>query len=216
MEEQLKSQGWIASDNSRTQELVGNGTVYSKVEPIECWNIIDTLLIHKRIIGGTEESIQLADSSFLMDIPAKCFPKDKQVDISVSIDQYHPLKAIEGYKFLSPTYQINTSERLQEAVTITLKHNAIITNREVAEALAVLHVSDEGEMNILHGRVEPNSSFITFEMSNLCRIAVIGLDKLNQSFLVSFFREKNDNGVSNPLLKILTVIYPFKQNKVSY
>ena len=39
MEEELKNQGWIASDNSRTQELVGNGTVYLIVEPMECWNI---------------------------------------------------------------------------------------------------------------------------------------------------------------------------------
>ena len=74
----------------------------------------------------------------------------------------------------------------------------------MTEALAVLHVSDEGEMKTLHSRMEPKSSYIAFEMSNLCYIAVIGLDKLNQTFLVSFFREKNDNGVNNPLLKILT------------
>ena len=177
---------------------------------------IDKLLIHKRIIGGTEESIQLADSSFLMDIPAKCFPKDKQVDISVSIDQHHPVKAIEGYKSLSPTYQINTSEKLQEAVTITLKHNAIITNREAAESVAILHLSHEGIMEILHGKVEPNSTYITFKISNLCHIAVIGLDKLNQSFCISFSRKRNYNGNIKPLLKILTVIYPFEKNKVSY
>ena len=177
---------------------------------------IDTLSIRKRVIGGTVDSIRWADSSFIMDIFSDCFPKEHHVDVSVSLDHYFQFEIPKGYKLLSPTYQINTSEKLQKAVTITLKHNAIVTNRELAEALAVLHVSDEGEMNILHGRVEPNSSFITFEMSDLCCIAVIGLDKLNQTFLVSFFREKNDNGVSNPLLKILTVIYPFQQNKVSY
>ena len=151
-----------------------------------------------------------------MNIPAKCFPKDKQVDISVSIDHYNPLKAIKGYKFLSPTYQVNTSERLQEAVTITLKHNAIITNKEAAESLAILHLSHEGKMEIFHGKMELNSSYITFKMSNLCHMAVIGLDNLNQTFCVSFFRKNNYNGNINPLLKILTVIYPFKQNKVSY
>ena len=114
-------------------------------------------------------------------------------------------------------YKINASERLLEAVTITLKHNAIVTNSEMAEALALLHISDEGEMKLLHGRVEPNNStYITTVISDLSYIAVVGLDKLNQTFLVSFFRKKKDHGYSNPLLKILIVIYPFKQNKVSF
>ena len=151
-----------------------------------------------------------------MNIFSDCFPKGHHVDVLVSIDHSFQFEIPKGYKLLSPTYEINASERLQKAVTLTLKHNEVVTNREMVEALAVLHVSDEGEMNILHGRVEPNSSYITFKMSDICYIAVIGLDKLNQTFWVSFFRNKNDNGVSNPLFKILTVIYPFKQNKVSY
>ena len=69
--------------------------------------------------------------------------------------------------------------------------------------------------SLQHGKVEPNSAYITFKMSNLCHIAVVGLDKLNQMFLVSFFK-KNGHGYSNPLLKILIVIYPFKPNEVFY
>ena len=61
----------------------------------------------------------------------------------------------------------------------------------MAEALALLHISDEGEIKLLYGRVEPNNSiYITSVISDLCYIAVVGLDKLNQTFLVSFFRKK--------------------------
>ena len=123
----------------------------------------------------------------------------------------------KGYKLVSPMYKINASERLLEAVTITIKHNAVVTNSEMAEALALLHISDEGEIKLLYGRVEPNNStYVSPVISDLCYIAVIGLNKLNQTFLVSFFRKKNDHGYSNPLLTVAIVIYPFKQNKVSF
>ena len=39
-----------------------------------------------------------------------------------------------------------------------------LTAREMAEAFALLHISDEGEINILHGRVEHNSIYIAFKM----------------------------------------------------
>ena len=82
-------------------------------------------------------------------------------------------------------YKINASEKVLEAITITLKHNAIVTNNEMAEALALLHISDEGEMKLLYGRVEPNNS--TYITTVISYIAVVGLDKINQTFLVSFF-----------------------------
>ena len=37
--EKLKSGDWIENDNPIAQELVGNGTVYLKVESIGCWKI---------------------------------------------------------------------------------------------------------------------------------------------------------------------------------
>ena len=91
-----------------------------------------------------------------------------------------------------------------------------LTEKRQNWLLYILHLSHEGKIEKLHGKVEPNSTYITFKISNLCHIAVIGLDKLNQSFCVSFFRKRNYNGNIKPLLKILTVIYPFEKNKVSY
>ena len=42
MEEELKSKGWIAYDNTIPQNLAENGIVYLIVEPIGCWNISRT------------------------------------------------------------------------------------------------------------------------------------------------------------------------------
>ena len=88
----------------------------------------DTLHISKRIIGGTVDSLQWVDSSFTMNIFADCFPKGHHVDVFVSIHHYFQLETPKGYKLLSPKYQIKASERLQSPVSITVKHNAVVTN----------------------------------------------------------------------------------------
>ena len=90
---------------------------------------IDTLHICKTVIGETVEYIRWGDSSFKMNIFADCFPKEHHVDVLVSIDQYFRFEIPKGYKLLSPTYQIKANEMLQSTVPITLKHNAVITNR---------------------------------------------------------------------------------------
>ena len=47
---------------------------------------IDTLHIHKRVAGGTLDSLQW-DSSFTMNAFADCFPMGHHVDILVSIEK---------------------------------------------------------------------------------------------------------------------------------
>ena len=175
---------------------------------------IDTLHISKRIIGGTVDSLQWADSSFTMNIFANCFPKGNYINVLVSIDSYFQLEIPKGYKLLSPKYQITASERLQSPVSITLKHNAAVTNREVAESLAILYLSDEGKKEILHGKTEPNSTYITFQLSNLCHIVVIGLDHINQTYWLGFYRQLKSYE-TDPLLLIRCIVFPFTQSKVS-
>ena len=174
---------------------------------------IDTLHIHKRVAGGTLDSLQWADSSFTMNVFADCFPMGHHVDILVSIDHYSQFEIPKGYKVLSQKYQITANKRLQRPVSITLKHNAVVTNREVAESLAILHLSDEGKIKMLHGKAEPNSSYITFQSSNLCRIVVIGLDHINQTYWLAFYRQLKSYE-TDPLLLIRSVIFPFTQSKV--
>ena len=170
----------------------------------------NNLDIHERIVGGYAYSLQWGDSSFLMNISADCFPKGQQVDIFLSVEYYHHLEFPKGYKLLSPIYNIIANKRLQNAVTITLKHNAVITRQEVAESLAILHYSEKGEMTILQGKAEINSTFITFQMSELCRIAVIyiGSDHINQIYYITFFREQPSSKSINPSLKIRAIIFP--------
>ena len=174
----------------------------------------DTLHIHKRIIGGTVDSIRWADSSFTMNIFADCFPMGHHVDVLVSIDHYFQLEIPKGYKLLSPKYQITASERLQSPVSITLKHNAVVTNKEVVESLSILHLSDEGKMEMLHAKAEPNSTYITFRLSNLCHIVVIGPDHINQTYWIAFYRQIKSYK-TDPLLLIRCIIFPFTQSKVS-
>lgn len=170
----------------------------------------NNLDIHEIIIGGYAHSLQWGDSSFLMNISADSFPKGQQVDVFLSVGYYHHLEVPKGYKLLSPTYNIIANKRLQKAVTITLKHNAVITRQEVAESLAVLHYSDEGEMKILRGKVEINSTFILFEMSELCHIAVIyiGSDYIDQTYCIAFFRDQPSSESINPVVKIRAIIFP--------
>ena len=35
----MKNEGWKANDNSLIEEVIGNGTLHLKMEPIGCWNI---------------------------------------------------------------------------------------------------------------------------------------------------------------------------------
>lgn len=174
----------------------------------------DTLRIRKRVIGGTVDSLQWADSSFTMNIFADCFPKEHHVEVVVSIDDYFQFEVPKGYKVFSPTYQIKANETLQSPVSITLKHNAVVTNREVAYSLSVLHLSDEGKVEILHNKVELNSTCITFQLSNLCHIVVIGLDHINQTYWIAFYRQIKSYE-TDPLLLIRCIIFPFTQSKVS-
>ena len=55
---------------------------------------IDTLHIHKRVIGGTIDSLRWADSSFTMNIFPNCFPKGHHVDVLVSIDRYFQFEIV--------------------------------------------------------------------------------------------------------------------------
>ena len=145
-----------------------------------------------------------------MNISADCFPKGQQVDIFLSVEYHHHLEVPKEYKLLSPTYNIIANKRLQNAVNITLKHNAVVTRQEVAESIAILHFSEKGEMTTLQGKAEMNSTFITFQMSELCRIAVIyiGSDYINQTYCITFFREQPSSESINPLLIIRAIIFP--------
>ena len=124
----------------------------------------------------------------------------------------------KGYKLLSRTFKILASEKLQQPVTLTLKHNAVITTEEEAKSLVILHRNDEGETEILHGHTEPNRTFITLQLTELNGVAVAGPDDINTQYFLSFFRQKISNyHDSNPQLQILALISQSVQNhKVSY
>ena len=96
----------------------------------------DTLHINKTVIGEIVDYIQWGDSSFTMNIFADCFPKEHHVDVLVSIDHYFQFEIPKRYKLLSPMYQIKANERVQSPVSITLKHNAVITKR-IIESFAI-------------------------------------------------------------------------------
>ena len=151
-----------------------------------------------------------------MDIPPGSFKKGRNVDILVSIHHSHQFVIPKGYKLLSQTYQILASEKLQQPVTITLKHNAVITTEEEAKSLVILHQNDEGETEILHGRTEPNSSFIVFQLTSLSSSAVGTTNNINTNYLLSFYRRKINND-NNPQLQILALISRSEQShEVSY
>ena len=161
--------------------------------------------IKKNVIGGTADIIWWADASFRMDIPPGSFTKGHKVDILVSIHSSHQFEIPKGYKLLSQTFKILASEKLQQPVTLTLKHNAIITTEEEAKSLIILHRNDEGETEILQGHTEPYSSFITFQLTELSDFTTAGLCNTYTKFKLSFYRQKNhyDN---NPSLKIRALI----------
>ena len=150
-----------------------------------------------------------------MDIPPESFAKGHNVDILVSIHHSHQFVIPKGYKLFSQSYDIILSEKLQQPVTLTLKHNAVITTEEEAKSLVILHQNDKGETEILQGHTEPNSSFITFQLTELRRVAVAGPDDINTKCFMSFYRQ-NIRYYDNPHLKILALISQLEQNhKVS-
>ena len=151
-----------------------------------------------------------------MDILPGSFTKGHNVDILVSIHHSHQFVVPKGYKLLSQTYQILASEKLLQPMTITLKHNAIISTEEEAKSLVILHQTDEGETGILQDYTKPNSSFITFQLTSLNSLAVGTTNNINTNYLLSFYRRKINND-NNPQLQILALISRSEQShKVSY
>ena len=166
---------------------------------------IDTPYIKKNVIGGTADIIQWADDSFRMDILPGSFTKGHNIDILVSIRCSHQYMIPKRYKSFSPTYEIRVSEKLQQPLTITLKHNAVISTEEEAKSLVILHQTDEGEMEIVKGYTEPSSSFITFQLTKLSKLKVIGPNNTPTKYLLSFYRQKARDD-SNPSLMILALV----------
>ena len=140
-----------------------------------------------------------------MDILPGSFTKGHNIDILVSIHRSHQFVIPKGYKSFSPTYKIRVSEKLQQPLTITLKHNAAISTKVEAKSLVILHETDEGETEILQGYTEPNSSFITFQLTELSDVSAIGPNNTPTKYLLSFYRQKARDD-SDPFVKILVVI----------
>ena len=153
-----------------------------------------------------------------MDILPGSFTKGHNVDILVSTSHSHKFVIPKGYKLLSQTFKILASEKLQQPLTITLKHNAVISTEEEAKSLVILHRNDKGETEILHGHTQPYCIFITFQLTELSDAAVGGPNNINTKYLLSFYRQNiSDNYNSNPQLQILSLISRSEQNhKVSY
>ena len=144
-----------------------------------------------------------------MDIPPGSFTKGHNVDILVSIRRSHQFVIPKGYKLLSQTNEIRVSEKPQRPLTIILKHvhNAVISTEEEAKSLVILHQTDEGEMEILHGHIEPNCTFITFQLTELSYVAVGGPVDVNTKYFLSFYRQKiSDDHDSSPYLNVLALV----------
>ena len=122
----------------------------------------------------------------------------------------------KGYKLLSQSFKILASEKLQQPLTITLKHNAVITTEEEAKSLIILHRTDKGKTEILQGHTKPNSSFLTFQLTELSDLTTAGLYNTYTKFKLSFYRQKNHYD-SNPSLKIRVLVSQSEsRHKVSY
>ena len=76
---------------------------------------------------------------------------------------------------------------LQQPLTVTLKHNAIIRSEEEAKSLIILHQNNENKSEELEGYTEPNSSFITFQLKGLSPLEVIGSIKVPTKYWLSFY-----------------------------
>ena len=148
-----------------------------------------------------------------MDIQPGSFTKGHNVDIVVSTRRSHQFMIPKGYKSFSPTYEMRVSEKLQQPLTITLKHNAVISTEEEAKSLVILHQNDDGETEIIKGYTEPCSSFITFHLTKLSKVKVIGDNNINANYLLSFYRQKarDDN---NPSLMILALVSKPEQKRL--
>ena len=136
----------------------------------------------------------------------------KQVHLSVSFNYHHDsgLNIPKGYKLVSPVYAITASETLQKDVTVTMKHNAVVSKQEMTGSFAILHYSNEGNIEVLQGRTEINSHLIKFGMSELsCYVAVIAMDNVPQSYYLRFYRQRPPDEKVNPALWIQAIFYPF-------
>ena len=143
-----------------------------------------------------------------MDILPGSFINEHNIDILVSIRHCYQFVIPKRYKRFSQTYEIRVSEKLQQPLTITLKHNVVISTEEEAKSLVILHQTDEEETEILHGHTEPNCTFITFQMTELSPVAVAGPNDVNTKYFLSFYQQKSsDDHDSNPYLKILALVF---------
>ena len=89
-----------------------------------------------------------------MDIPPGSFTKGHNTDILVSMHHSHQFVIPKGYKLLSQNYDIKVSGKIQQTLTLTLKHNSVISTEE-AKSFVILHKTDEGETEILQSYTEP-------------------------------------------------------------
>ena len=167
--------------------------------------------------GGKSDIIWWPETNFKMVINQESFPFGHQVEILISINHSYQFNVPKGYKIISRTYQIQASKKLQHPVTLTVEHNAVVTTTEVAKSLAIIHLNDSGKINIFNGYTELNSTNITFYMNELCYVAIIGYDNINQTYIISLFREEIIGNHSDPFLKIFLLVSPsFKNDMVCY
>ena len=151
-----------------------------------------------------------------MDIQPGGFTKGHNIDILVSTCHSHQFAIPKGYKLFSPIYKIRVSEKPQQPLTLTLKHNAAISTEEEAKSLVILHQTDEGETEILQGYTKPNSNFITFQLTKLSDVSAIGPNNISTNYFLSFYR-RNIRYDDNPHLKILALISQSElRHEVSY
>ena len=173
---------------------------------------IDTPYIKKNVIGGTADMIWWDDASFRMDIPPESFTKGHNIDILVSVCRSHRFVIPKGYKLFSPAYEIRVSEKSQQPLTITLKHDV----EEEAESFVILHRTDKGETQILDSCTVLNSSFIMFQLTELNDVAVAGPNNIITNYMLSFYRQ-NVFYDDNLHLKILALICQSElRHEVSY
>ena len=167
--------------------------------------------------GGENVTIWWGETNFKMMINPESFPIGQEVDILISINHSYQFNVPEGYKIISRTYQVLASEKLQHPVKLTLEHNAVVTTMEVAKSLAIIHFNDNGKVDTLQGYTELNSTNITFYVKELCYVAIIAPENINQTYFLSLFREEISGYHSDPYLNIFLLVSPsFKTDKVCY
>ena len=90
-------------------------------------------------------------------------------------------------------------------MTVRLKHNAAISTEVEAKSLVIVHQTDNGEMEVIQDYTEPNSRFITFQLTKLSNVTDIGYNHISAKYLLSFYRQKACDD-SNPSLMILGLV----------